>query len=236
VAQEPAELRNDHPREQTPEEIRRDIERTREGLGETLEDIEDRVSPARIKERKTAQMRQRWQSVRESVMGSAEDVRDQTGGQMQRIGDRAGQATDTVRHAPDQAIERTQGNPLAAGLIAFGGGLLLASLFPATRQEQQAARQLRERYEEPVKDELRHAGQEAQDDLKDSAKQAADQVKQTAQEGIQHTREDAQSAAERTQQEAQGAAQRTQADAQDTAGRVRDQAQRGGRDTRDRLR
>jgi hypothetical protein len=37
---------------QSAEELRRDIERTREGLGETLDAIGDRVSPGRIMERK----------------------------------------------------------------------------------------------------------------------------------------------------------------------------------------
>jgi hypothetical protein len=39
---------------------------------------------------------------------------------------------------------QTQGNPLAAGLIAFGVGWLAASLIPASRPEQQAAAKAKE--------------------------------------------------------------------------------------------
>jgi uncharacterized protein YjbJ (UPF0337 family) len=230
VAQESTEVRGDRQREQSPEEIRRDIERTRAGLGETLEDIEDRVSPTRIRQRQTARLRGRWTQVRESVMGPD----DESSG-VRQVGDRTGEAADRMRHAPDEAVARTRGNPLAAGLIAFGGGLLAASLIPASRQEQQAAQQLRDRFEEPVREELRHAGQETRDRLEGSAQQAAEQVKATAQEGVQHTREDARQATERTRQEAEGAAQRTRSDAEQTAGRVRDETQRAGQETRDHL-
>jgi Protein of unknown function (DUF3618) len=198
---------------QDPDQIRREIEQTRQGLGETLEDIEDKVSPPRIAQRQTQRVREGIQSVRERVMGSpdpydAYNPYDTRPGGAQRVGDAADSARQAVAQAPQQAVQKARGNPLAAGLIAFGGGLLLASLLPSTEPEQQAAQSLRDRFEEPVKEQLQEAGQQVREELQPAAQQAADQVKQTAQEGAQRTRDDAQSSA----QEVQGEAQRARED------------------------
>ena len=61
---------------QSPEELRQDIDRTREDLGDTLEAIGDRVSPGRIVERRTRRVRGALSSVRESVMGVAQGADD----------------------------------------------------------------------------------------------------------------------------------------------------------------
>jgi hypothetical protein len=54
-------------------------------------------------------------------------------------------AGGTGRHpAPDP------GNPLAAGLIAFGAGWLVSSLLPATRREQELADQAKQVAQEKV--------------------------------------------------------------------------------------
>ncbi|MFB0840543.1 hypothetical protein ACETK3_21425, partial [Arthrobacter sp. E44] len=69
-------------------------------------------------------------------------------------GDSLHQATDTVSAklsdaghtvsaAPDQVKAKTAGNPLAAGLIAFGAGLLVSSLIPPSQKEREAADQLK---------------------------------------------------------------------------------------------
>jgi gas vesicle protein len=179
---------------QSPEEIRREIEETRSNLGHTLEDIEDRVSPSRIKERRVEAVKGRWQSVRESVMGSAQDTR-------YAASDRAGDAADTLRGAPDQALQRARGNPLAAGLIAFGGGMLLASLLPSSDREQDVVQTLRDRYEEPVKSELQSVGKEAAGRLQGTAQEAVEEVKSTAQEAAQQTRSDAQQSAQNVREQ-----------------------------------
>ncbi|MEH6373342.1 phage holin family protein [Streptomyces sp. KLMMK] len=92
---------------------------------------------------------QRPQGFRERIMGAAVDVP----GQARSVQESASQAADTVRQTaeeagetvrrvPEQAVRRTQGNLLAAGLIAFGAGLLAASLLPVSQAEQQAAAEL----------------------------------------------------------------------------------------------
>lgn len=203
---------------QSPEEIRREIEQTRANLGETLHDIEDRVSPSRIKDRRTEAVKSRWRSVKESVMGTTDDVRYQAdqkrqqvsgaaSGAASQLSDAASGAVDTVKSAPDQAMSRARGNPLAAGLVAFGGGLLLASLLPATQREQEAASTLKDRYAEPVKQQLQEVGQQAKEGLQGTAQQAVQEVKSTAQEAVQNTKSEAQSSAQSVRGDAQGAAE-----------------------------
>lgn len=186
------------PADRSPEDIRREIEATRADMGGTLTEIEDRVSPAKIRERQTQRVKGRWNSMQESVMGPSEyrGPRHQQGGADVR---------DRLSQAPGQATSKAQGNPLAAGLIAFGAGLLAAAVIPSSQREQEAVGELRDRYEEPVKRELQSAGQQAKQELQPQAQQAAEQVKQTAQEGAQQTRGEAQSSAQQVRGQAQGA-------------------------------
>ena len=90
---------------------------------------------------------------------------------------------------------RTRGNPMAAGLVAFGGGLLAASVLPASQAERRAAAGL-SRQAGPVQDELRRAGQEVAGELRSSAQDSVEQVKQTSTDAARsvgdHARDSAQ--------------------------------------------
>jgi len=169
---------------QSADQLRRQIEDTRGELGGTLDAIGDRFSPGRIVERRKNRVINGLQSVRERVMGTASDtgsaVADAAGG----VADTAGDAVDTLRETPDTVRRQTQGNPLAAGAIAIGVGVLLASIFPATDKEQRAAQQLMDKAE-PLKDELKQAGQEMAEHLKEPARETVEQVKEVASESAE---------------------------------------------------
>lgn len=60
-------------------------------------------------------------------MGSTDDATS-------TVSDRAADAVETAQKTPQKAKQKTQGNPLAAGLIALGAGWLVASLLPAAEQ------------------------------------------------------------------------------------------------------
>ncbi len=82
----------------------------------------------------------------------------------------------------------SRGAPLAAGLVAFGAGVVLASLLPASRIEAEAAHRVVETAKEqgqPLLDEARAAGEEIVRNLKESATDSARQVKDSAQESAQ---------------------------------------------------
>jgi uncharacterized protein YjbJ (UPF0337 family) len=97
--------------------------------------------------------------------------------------------------------QQTQGNPLAAGLVAFGAGMLLATLFPPTEAEQRAASAVQDRVE-PLKDQALEVGREVKDHLQESARESAQQVKETATEATQEVKQQAKSSAEKVKGQA----------------------------------
>jgi hypothetical protein len=167
---------------QSTEELRRDIAQTRGELGETLDAIGDRVSPGRMIERRKARASNTLRSVRDRVMGSASDTGQALAEAGHMIGDTATGAVDTLKSSPEVVRHQTQGNPLMAGAIAFGVGLLTASVFKPTDIEKQAAGQLMEKAE-PLTQELKRMGQETVEHLKEPALVAIEQVKDTAADG-----------------------------------------------------
>ena len=196
------------------EAARADIERVRLDLGETLDQLSDRASPRSIVQRRKARMGARWRSVRESVMGSGQQVTANVAGSAHQLADQASSAVSSVadqaRGAPELIQHQTQGNPLAAGLIAFGAGFLVSTLIPPSEPERQAAGALQEKLE-PVKERAIEAGQ----GLKE-------QVQQAATEGLGHVKESASEAAQHVKQ-----------DVDDAGGQVKDHAQQGLQSVRD---
>ena len=57
------------------DELKSDLERQREALGEDLEAVGDRVSPGRVVERRRAALRQGFGRLRDRVMGTADSAR-----------------------------------------------------------------------------------------------------------------------------------------------------------------
>jgi hypothetical protein len=75
------------------------------------------------------------------------------------------------------ARRQAQGNPLAAGLIAFGAGWLVSSLLPASRREQQLAEQARDKATElgqPLAEAAKQAATEVKNNLQEPARQAVE--------------------------------------------------------------
>jgi gas vesicle protein len=171
---------------QTPEELRRDIARTRDDMGSTLEALGDHVSPGRMIERRKNRMANTWQSFRDRVMGSAS-------GMAHSVADATGSATDTVRQAPETAVRQTQGSPLAAGAVAFGAGFVLAAIVPPSRPEREAAAQLLDKVE-PLAEEAKQIGQDVVQDLKEPAREAVEHVKEAAASGAEDVKATAQEA------------------------------------------
>jgi uncharacterized protein YqeY len=96
------------------------------------------------------------------------------------------------------ARRRTEGNPLAAGLIAFGAGWLISSLLPATAPEQQVATQVKDLATEkgrPVAQQLGEAAQQAREQLREPVRQSAESVKETVTDAAQAVAGEARSAA-----------------------------------------
>lgn len=186
-------------------EVRADIEQTRQDMSETIDAIADRTSPGRIIQRRRQRMSDGWRSVRERVMGQAQDTYGSASGSAQGVAggarDTAGTVVEGARQAPEKVLEQTQGNPIAAGLIAFGGGLLVASLIPPSETEQRMAGQVADKAQ-PLRDELQRAGQEVAEDLRSTAQEGAEQVKQRASQAAGTVQEDVRSSAGSVQEQA----------------------------------
>ncbi|MCU1359835.1 MAG: hypothetical protein JWN99_1124 [Ilumatobacteraceae bacterium] len=179
------------------EELRREIEQTRTGLGDTLDAIGDRVSPSRVIERRKNRVTGAFRNARERVMGVSADAGHAIGGTAEN-------AMQSVHDAPQAVRSQAQGSPMAAGAIAFGMGFIAAAAFPPSRTEQQMAGNLTDRIE-PLKQEASSAAREMVDHLKEPAMDALGSVKETAAEGAHALQDTAKDAAQQTKEQGQQA-------------------------------
>jgi hypothetical protein len=199
----------------SPEEIQRNIEQTRDSLSNDVNRLGEKVSPPRVVARRVERLKGAATTVKERVMGSPESdsssavraIGDSVNAGASSTRDAAGKVASTVREAassvgdaaataPQTVRRQTQGNPLAAGVVAFGIGWLIASLPPATQREQQAATLAQDKagdFAEPLKETaqevaanlqrpLQHSAQEIKSAATDAATETADQAKAAAAE------------------------------------------------------
>ncbi|MCT2584697.1 DUF3618 domain-containing protein [Actinophytocola gossypii] len=179
-----------------PDRLRRDIEHTQRNLSTDVDMLTDKVSPGRIVHRRVGRARRAVHSMRDRVMGTASSGMSSASDGMShaghRVGDAASSATssaregaanvaETVRETPQAVRHGTEGNPLAAGLIAFGAGWLLSSLVPPSQAEQHLAEQAKEKAQEHgVTEHMSHAAEQVKENLREPAQHAVDSVKSTA--------------------------------------------------------
>lgn len=177
-------------------EINRDIERTRAHLGQNLDELGDKLSPSQVMERQKQAARGRLVGMKEKVMGSASNagtsVSDSASGAVHGIGDTASGAVQSVQ-------AKAEGNPLAAGVIAFGAGMLLSSLLPASRVEQKVAQQgmdAAKEHGQPVMEEAKALAADMGAQLKETAATGAEEVRTSAQESAQHLKDEGRDSAQ----------------------------------------
>ena len=211
-----------------PDIIRRQIEDTRRELSYDVDALNEKVNPARVVDRRVTAAKGRLTSVKEKVMGSAQDttssahgMASNAAGSMQgaassaagSVQDAASTAADAVQQAPQQIVQQTQGNPMAAGLIAFGVGWLVSSLLPASEKEKQLAQQaesaVRE-HKDTLLEPAKQAAQEIGEQLKPAAQDAVESVKATAQDAASTVTEQGKSAAADVKGQAQDSKEKVQ--------------------------
>jgi hypothetical protein len=142
-----------------------------------------------------------------SAASSVQDAASSAAGTVQ---DAASTAVGAVQEAPQAIRRQTRGNPLAAGLIAFGAGWLVSSLLPASRREQELADQAKQVAQEKVQPAAQQVAADVKENLREPAQQAVESVRSTAQD-----------AKDTVTDEGRTAAQDVQGRAQDAAGNVR---------------
>lgn len=210
-----------------PDRLRQDIENTRASLTRDVDLLAEKTSPTKVAQR-------RWSAVKEKVMGSpdsgrhgttdsvkdkassaadtvkdkassaADAVKDKASTVTGKAGDTAHGVADSVRSAPQSVVRQAQGNPLAAGIIAFGAGMLAATLIPVSDAERRAGQQLKD-HSGDLTDKVKDVAAEMKDDLQGTVQQAAGQVKETAQDAAGQVKGAAQDAKDQTAQAARSA-------------------------------
>jgi uncharacterized protein YjbJ (UPF0337 family) len=150
------------------------------GVGSVASDAADRVSGTASAAASTAQ------DAASTAVGTVQDAASTVAG--------------AVQEAPQVLRRQTRGNPLAAGLIAFGAGWLVSSLLPASRREQELADQATQQAKQVAQEKLAPVAQqvagEVTENLREPAQQAVESVKSTAQNAGQTVAEQGKSTAQ----------------------------------------
>jgi gas vesicle protein len=195
------------------EELKRNIEQTRRNLGQDVDALTDKVSPSQLVGRRVERARGGMSRLKDHVMGSAESVRDSAGSATSSVQDAGTKVGEMVGSAPDRARAQTRGTPLAAGLVAFAAGWIVAAALPPSVKEREVAHDAKDKameVAEPLKEEAAHAAQEVKDNLQ-----------QPAQEAVEHIRQSASDAASDVVEQGRGAAQDVADQSKDSADAVR---------------
>lgn len=192
-----------------PDQIRREIEATRADLSNNVNALSESVKPGNVARRQVDKVVGGAAGLKDRVMGAADDASSSAGG---AVGDAAGSVKDAASSAPSALKSRTRGNPVAAGVVAFGLGWLISSLIPASDSEQKAATALKERAQ-PLTEGVTQAAKDVAGQLQEPLQQAAAEVKSTATDAASTVKDEATSGAQDVSGSAKGA-----------VGEVKDQA------------
>ena len=173
---------------QEPRDIERQIEETRERMGDTVEALSAKADvPGRMRgyvsDKKDA-VTSKLTGAKDAVAGSGSNMAS-TGGDM------AHSATDTARRGAGIAKD----NPLGLAVGAVAVGFLVGTLLPSTRIENEKLGPMADE----VKDQARQIGGEAIEHGKDIAQETAQQAAETAkQQTREHSEQLQESVSQRT--------------------------------------
>ena len=184
---------------QDPEVIRRDIEETRERMGDTVEALGYKADvPSRAKEA----VSDRVTSVKEKITGAAGSVNEQT------------PSTGDVKQAARKSAGVAQENPLGLAIGSVAIGFLAGMLIPSTKVENEKLGPMADQ----VKETAISTGQEALEHGKQVAQEVASTAQEHAQQAVSEVKDTAQQSAQEHGQQVKESAQEN---AQQTADQVR---------------
>ena len=193
-----AETATDDSAADDPDQIRDDIEDTRTHMSQTIDEIQDRLSPQRL-------VNQAKDTVREATIGRAEQV--------------VSDATDTARNAGQGFLATIRENPLPAALAGIGLGWLIYKSrenMPNTRPRYNDYRsygpgyadpayRARYRYDEENDPGVRERVQNTAGQMTDQAQQLASQAGDKMQQAASQVQDTASQVADQAQYQAQRA-------------------------------
>lgn len=151
-------------------------------------------------------------------------------GTARRAREKAANATDALAGVPHAARRSAESRPLAAGLLSFATGFLLASVVPPTDAEGQMTERLKESLR-PVEEEAKQRRRLVADRLARSARHDVEEVKEAATGAAQRVKSELQDHAGELRYDARSAAEDVKDEAADAAHSVQRKAKGAVRET-----
>ncbi len=214
-----------------PSEIRAQIEDTRASLSDNVDALAYEANPAHIAQRQVDKVKAKGSRLLDRILGTAEGVRDAALDKVQHATDAvtgtAGDVGGTVANLPQTARAQAQGNPVAAGIVAFGIGLLIAAAIPSSDKEQELAGTLKEKAQ-PLVDQVTDAAKEVADNLAQPAAEALESLKGSASEAVENVKAEGSAAVTDVQDTAKDAASEVSDSASNAVGDVKGEVREAG--------
>lgn len=180
---------------QDPSTIRKDIEETRERMGDTVDAL---AYKSDVKARAKDSLSDKVDSLKGTITGAAHSVSDSTPG------------TDDLEHGAKRAAGVAQENPVGLAIGAAAVGFLAGMMIPSTSLENRKLGAVADHVKEHARDAAqtvveeggeaaRDAAQAALTAAKDTGMQHAGEVKEDLQREVRDTREDVRETADTPQ-------------------------------------
>jgi gas vesicle protein len=167
---------------QDPSTIRREIEQTREEMGDTVDALGYKAD---VKSRAKENVQDKVGSMKEKIVGATDRVSEAT------------PDSGEVKQQAKRAVGIAQENPLGLAVGSLAIGFLAGMLIPESRMEHEKIGPMADQ----VKDQVRETGQEALDRGKQVAQEAAHAAKDTAQESGQQQAQELRGSAQQSAEE-----------------------------------
>lgn len=211
-----------------PSELRAQIEQTRSSLSDDVDALAYEANPKTMAHRQVQKVKAKGTRVIDRILGTAEDVKDaaldKVHAATDAIGGAASDAGDGVANLPATTRAQAQGNPVVAGLVAFGLGMLIAAAIPPSEKEQELAETLKDK-SQPLVDHVSDVVKEVGQNLAQPAGEAVDALKETAAEAVANVRDEGSAAVSDVQGEMQDSAAEVTGSAKDSVGQLKAEAQ-----------
>jgi len=176
-----------------PDRIRREIEATREEMGDTVDALSYKAD---VKSRARDSIVDKKESAKESLMGTKDSLKSKVVGTTDRVGE-ATPDGEQVKQNARRAVGVAQENPLGLAIGSVAAGFIVGLLLPSSRVEDRKLGPIAD----DVKEKAKETGQEALQRGQQVAQEAAQSAQQTVQEkGKEHGQELASSAQDNMQE------------------------------------
>jgi gas vesicle protein len=180
-----------------PEVIRKDIEQTRERMGDTVDALGYKTD---VKSRAKESVTGKVEGVKEKLVGAKDSVTETVGGAKDSAMSATPSAGD-VQQGAKKAVGIAQSNPLGLAVGAVAVGFLAGMLIPSTNIEDEKIGPMADQVKDQISSTAHEAMEHGKAVVSETASSAADAAKQTAQEqGKEHASQMQDSAQESAQQ------------------------------------